>query len=233
MPPWYVLAAPVGAALGWGGALTNRVRTWDERLLWVLGGAVGAAPASYLYAALAGTGPLGGLVIYAATGLAGVTLPPRLDSSPRRGLWALSMAVKWLRSPLTTTFGVGAAIVCWARGRRVDFRAGMIFVPAGKGSSVLALGAVGWAQDGRFAGGCVEWPLACHEAVHSRTVAAIGELGFYLTYLAVAAPWAMLQGAAWNNLSRDGLGNPFEKTAHTFTGDPPVAVAARRRRLPA
>ncbi|MBW3590453.1 MAG: hypothetical protein KY393_01150 [Actinobacteria bacterium] len=233
MSPWYMLAVPIGAALGAGGALTNRVHTWDERLLWVLGGSLGAAPASYLYAALAGTGPLGGLAIYAATGILGVTLPPRLDARTRRDLWALSAVVKWLRSPLTTTFGVAAAIACRARGRPVDFQAGMIFVPAGKGASVLALGAVGWAQHGRFAGGCVARPLACHEAVHSRTVAAIGELGFYFTYVLVGAPWAVIQGADWNNLSRDGLGNPFEKTAHTFTGDPPVAVEARRRRLPA
>jgi hypothetical protein len=60
--------------------------------------------------------------------------------------------------------------------------------------------------------------LAGHESVHSRTVAAIGELGFYVTYVAIGAIWGLAQGGSWNNLNAGGCGNPFEKTAHTFTG---------------
>lgn len=226
------VAVLLGGILGAAGATTNRVQTWDERLLWVLGGAIGAVPAAYLYALAAGAGLGTGLALYAGTGFLGVTLPPRLDATSSRRRWALSLAIKWARSPITTTFGLLAALVIRLTGRRTDFRAGMLFIPAGAGYSVLTLGAVGWAQNGCFVNGRLNTPLARHEALHGRTVAALGELGFYFTYLAIAAPWAIQQGAEWNDLTEEGLGNPFEKTAHTYTGDPPVAVAARRR-LPA
>src|SRR5262249_19124961 len=36
------IAAIVGAALGAAGAAVNGVRTWDEYLLWIIGGALGA-----------------------------------------------------------------------------------------------------------------------------------------------------------------------------------------------
>jgi hypothetical protein len=62
--------------------------------------------------------------------------------------------------------------------------------------------------------------LARHESMHSRTVADIGELGFYLTYVTLGAIWGTVQGGSWNDLNAAVCGNPFEKTAHTFTGDP-------------
>lgn len=223
-------ATALGVFLGAVGAATNRVQTWDERLAWILGGAMGGAPLAYLYVLLLGVRPVMGLGIYAGTGILGVSVPPRLDRAGRRPAWILSIVVTWTRSPLTTTFGLAAAAVLRLTGRPVHLQAGMVFIPAGRGSGVLALGAVGWTQTGRMHQGGVDRPLACHEALHSRTVAAIGELGFYAAYLLIGAPWAVQQGAEWNNLTAEGLGNPFEKTAHTFTGDPPVAVAARRRR---
>ncbi|MGH3814247.1 MAG: hypothetical protein ACRDUV_17655, partial [Pseudonocardiaceae bacterium] len=81
-----------------------------------------------------------------------------------------------------------------------------------------------WTQSGRFTpDGTVPDSLARHEATHSRTVAALGELGFYVTYVTIGAIWGGVQGGSWNNLNAAGCGNPFEKTAHTFTGDPATA----------
>ncbi|MGH3590657.1 MAG: hypothetical protein ACRDRF_06450, partial [Pseudonocardiaceae bacterium] len=65
--------------------------------------------------------------------------------------------------------------------------------------------------------GTVPDNLARHESTHSRTVAAIGELGFYLSYVTIGALWGSAQGGSWNDLNAAGCGNPFEKTAHTFT----------------
>lgn len=70
---------------------------------------------------------------------------------------------------------------------------------------------------------------ARHEATHSRTVAAIGELGFYLTYVTIGAIWGAAQGGSWNDLNATGAGNPFEKTAHTFTDAPGTAPSTNDR----
>ncbi|MGH8921820.1 MAG: hypothetical protein ACRD0H_26345, partial [Actinomycetes bacterium] len=59
-----------------------------------------------------------------------------------------------------------------------------------------------------------------------RTVAAIGELGFSVTYVTIGAIWGSAQGGSWNDLNATGYGNPFEKTAHTFTDDPAPARSA-------
>ena len=86
--------------------------------------------------------------------------------------------------------------------------------------------AVAWTQSGRFGpSGKVPDNLARHESYHSRTVVALGELGFYFTYVTVGAIWGAGQGGAWNDLNGTGSGNPFEKTAHTFLRGPAVAVA--------
>jgi hypothetical protein len=141
--------------------------------------------------------------------------------------WFFSFLIKWVQSPVTTTVGLVAALVVAIDRGNVDFRRGMLFIEVGAGGSALTLGAVAWAQTGCFnPDGTVPDNVARHEATHSRTVASIGELGFYFTYLTVGAIWGSAQGGPWNNLTTAGCGNPFEKHAHTFTNDPGTAVSA-------
>lgn len=170
-----------------------------------------------------------GLAIYLAAGSLGAAATPRLDRSRSICAWAASFLLKWIQSPLATTGGIMAAGVVWALRRRLDFRAGMLFVETSPGDGALALGAVSWTGSLCFdPDGRIPYSLAHHESLHSRTVAATGELGFYLTYLTLGSCWAKVEGAPWNGLSHTGCGNPFEKAAHTFTGDPGVAVPASR-----
>ena len=154
-------------------------------------------------------------------------LTPALDDSNSKVAWFFSFLLKWIQSPILTTIGLVAALVVAIAGGNVDFRRGMLFIEVGAGGGALTLGAVAWTQSGRFqADGTVPDALARHEAVHSRTVGALGELGFYFTYVVVAGPWGKDQGGAWNDLDAVGCGNPFEKTAHTFTGDPATQRSA-------
>jgi hypothetical protein len=177
-----------------------------------LGGSVAAATA--------------GLIIFTGAGLLGAVLTPALDNSNRPVAWFLSLLIKWVQSPLTTAIGLIAALVVAISRGKVDFRRGMLFIEAGPGGGALALGAVAWTQSRRFGpDGTVPGDLARHEAQHSRTVAAIGELGFYLTYVTIGAIWGVAEGGSWNGLNPvTGCGNPFEKTAHTFTNNPGTAV---------
>jgi hypothetical protein len=91
----------------------------------------------------------------------------------------------------------------------------MLFIEVGPGGSVLTLGAVGCTQSDRFEadGRVADW-LARHEAAHSRQVVAMGELGFYFTYLTIAAIWGAAEGGCWNDINAAGEGSPFEKRAH-------------------
>ena len=232
MPPLLVWSALAGGVLGALGARVNRVRTADEFSLWVVAGVVGGPLALAEWAGLArliGRRPPSvlplALGITLGTGLLGAALTPALDGSKYKAAWIASLSIKWLRSPLATTAGVLFALLQHLRSRPVNFLHGMLFIEAGPGPSALALGAVAWCQRRCFGEArCVSDALARHEAVHSRTVAAVGELGFYLTYLTAGVIWARAQGGPWNSLTPAGCGQPFEKTAHTFTGDPAVAV---------
>ena len=219
-----VTANCVGAILGAVGAAANRVKTWDEFLLWVVGGVMGGALAVVGWtgvvlgvSALAGltvgvvTATTIGLTIFATAGLLGAVLSPRLDTLDGSAGWWFSFVIKWVQSPLLTTVGLIAAI----GSGKVDFRRGMLFIGVGPGGGALALGAVAWTQSGRFTpNATVPDSLARHEATHSRTVAAIGELGFYLTYVTIGAIWGVAQGGSWNGVNSAGRGNPFEKTAY-------------------
>jgi hypothetical protein len=119
--------------------------------------------------------------------------------------------------------GLIAAIVVAAAGGNVDFRRGMLFIEVGAGGGALTLGAVAWTQSGRFkSDGTVPDELARHESYHSRTVAALGELGFYFTYVTVGAIWGAAQGGSWNDLNTMGCGNPFrEDRPHRSRATPP------------
>ncbi|MGH3823924.1 MAG: hypothetical protein ACRDRA_14000 [Pseudonocardiaceae bacterium] len=229
-----IVGTIVGAILGAVGAAANRVKARDEFLLWVLGGAIGGVLAVAGWAgiilgvwALFGlsvsvtTAATVGLLVFGTAGLLGAVISPLLDDADSPLAWLVSFLIKWVQSPLLTTTGLVAALIVAIRRGTVDFRRGMVFIAVGPGGGALTLGGMAWTQSGRInPDGTVPDDLARHEAMHSRTVATIGELGFYLTYITVGAIWGSAQGGAWNDLNAAGRGNPFEKTAHTFTNPP-------------
>jgi hypothetical protein len=103
--------------------------------------------------------------------------------------------------------------------KRVDFRRGALFVEVGPGNGAITLGAIVYTQSGLFNSmGQVNDDLAKHESYHTRTVATLGELGFYVTYVTVAGIIGAAQGgsAGYLGLDMNGCGNPFEKTAYTY-----------------
>lgn len=232
--------AILGAILGALGARRNRVQTTDERILWVVAGLIGGplalaenAGIIWLKNLIPGldlpVAPTAAVVV-GVSGALGALLTSALDDSESPAGWTASFVLKWLRSPIATTAGLVAAVAVKMRHRPLDYRRGMCFIDIGPGGSALALGAVAWCQNRCFdSDRCTTEALARHEAVHSRTVAAVGELGFYLTYLTAGAVWGIRQGGKWNDLTQQGCGQPFEKTAHTFTGDPPVANPCSKR----
>lgn len=216
------IAAIVGAIIGAIGAATNEVKTWDEFLLWTLGGAIGGMFA-VAAGVLVGLGAVASLLMFATFGLLGALVTPALDASESRDAWFISFLIKWAQSPITTTFGLISAAIIGAGGGNVDFRRGMLFVqstPAGGSGGVLTLGAVAFTPASKFDKyGNVSDALARHEAHHSRTIAAIGELGFYLTYVTVGLTWGIAEAGSldyWNYADNEKGGNPFEKTGHVY-----------------
>ena len=239
-----VAIAALGGLFGALGARTNRVRTSDEWILWVAAGIVGA-PLSFAEwlgivwlknlvpgLSLPAIPTAAGVVV--VTGLLGALLTPALDDSESQARWTASFVIKWIRSPIATTAGLLATGLVKMRRQTVDFRRGMLFIEVAQGGSALTLGAVGWCQNRCFdTERCMTDGLARHEAVHSRTVAAVGEFGFYLTYLTAGTVWGRRQGGKWNDLTPQGCGQPFEKTAHTVTKDPAVPYRCGKAVLPA
>jgi RHS repeat-associated protein len=231
------IAIIVGAILGAVGAAVTGVKTWDEFLLWIVGGAIGGALAIFGWTAIilgvsaifglgvsAATAATIGLYIFGIAGLLGSIGTPLLDKTDSKVAWFFSFLVKWVQSPLLTTVGLIATLIVALSGNHVDFSHGMLFIEVGPGYSALTLGAVAWAQTGCFnPDGSIQDAVARHESTHSHTIASIGELGFYFTYLTIGALWGVAEGGSWNDLNTAGCGNPFEKTAHTFTGDPATA----------
>ena len=230
------IAAVIGAALGAVGALVNGVQTWDEFLLWVIGGAIGGVLSVLAWTALilgisaffglgvsASGAATAALLIFTVGSLVGTLVTPLLDESESESLWFLSFLIKWVQSPLATTVGWVAWLLVLGGGGETDFQRGMLFIEVGPGSGAMTWGAVAWTLERSFTNGNVSDALARHEAHHSRTVAAFGELGFYFTYATVGGIWGAAEGTEWmywKDLNYKGCGNPFEKTAHTYTGDP-------------
>jgi hypothetical protein len=224
----------VDTILGAIGAVANQVEATDEFLLWVIGGAIGGVLAVLGWSGIivgacvlfgqsvsVSTAAIIGLIFMGIAGLLGATISPLLDNTDSVVAWLFSFLIKWIQSPLLTTVGLVASLIVAIRRGTVDFRRGMLFIKIGPGGGALTLGAVAWTQSGRFnVNNTVPDGLARHESTHSRTVAAIGELGFYLTYVTIGAIWGAAQGGSWNDLNATGLGNPFEKKAHTFTDAP-------------
>jgi hypothetical protein len=156
------------------------------------------------------------VVVWSGLGLVGALACPALDSSNSKFAWGVSFALKLLHSPVLTIIGLFVVLGCAIGGQKVDFRRGMIFVETGSGSSALTLGGICYAQKGLWSGDQVLDLLAQHESVHSRGVAAVGELGFYVTYGLIGGFWGAIQADSWNGflaLNGKGCGNPFEKKA--------------------
>src|SRR5262249_47673173 len=157
--------------LGALGAALNGAQTWDEWLLWIVGGAIGAVLAvlagaglAILFGGAAITGAIVGLVIWSAASLLGSIFTPLLDKSDSPAAWFFSFLLKWIQSPITTTVGLIAALIVALAGGNVDFRRGMLFIEVGSGGGALTLGAVAWTQSGRFGpDGKVPDNLAKHE----------------------------------------------------------------------
>jgi RHS repeat-associated protein len=236
-----LIAAVVGLILGGVGAAVNGVDTWDEFALWMVGGAIGGVLAVFGWTAIilgasyifglgvsATAAATIGLVIFGTAGLLGAATTKFLDLDTDSGVaWAFSFLIKWVQSPVLTTIGLIAAAIAYASGNKVDFSHGMLFIEVGSGYSGITLGAVGWMQSGCFnPDGSIQDTVAKHESTHSRTIASIGELGFYFTYGTIGGIWGEIQGGGWVDLNAMGCGNPFEKHAHTFTGDPGTSVSA-------
>ncbi len=222
-----LIAVAIGAIIGAVSAGMNGVGTWDEFLMWVVAGMIGGALAACgLYFVL---GPLlgvcgaaalanftfWGVVIWSGVGLLSALVTPALDSSNNGFAWFVSFLLKWAHSPILTTLGLFVVLGAWIGGQSIDFRRGMIFVETGAGQSALTLGGISYAQKGLWNNGQVLDLLAQHESVHSRLVAATGELGFYVTYL-IAGFWGAAQAGDWGGffaLNGSGCGNPLEKLA--------------------
>jgi hypothetical protein len=195
-------------------------------LLWVIGGAIGGALAIFGWTAIilgvsaifglgvsAATAATIGLFIFGIAGLLGAVATPLLDKTDSKVAWFFSFLIKWVQSPLLTTAGLIAAIIVKAGGGKVDFNRGMLFIEVGPGASALTLGAVAWTQTGCFnPDGSIQDAVAQNESTHSHTIAAIGELGFYFTYITVGAIWGKAE-AARGTTSTARLRQSVEKTA--------------------
>jgi RHS repeat-associated protein len=217
-----IVAAIVGAIIGAIGAAVNGAKTWDEWLLWIVGGAIGG-----VLSVLAWYGILvwlGVSAVAAAVAATAITLgasilglfTPLMDESDSGVAWAFSWAIKLIKSPILTILGLFVVAGFAIAGKRVDFRRGALFVEVGSGGSGLTLGGIVYTQSDHFGpDGRVDDDYARHEAYHTRTVAVLGEFGFYVTYVTFGSLFAWASGGPWNALDNRGCGNPFEKHAYT------------------
>lgn len=213
-----------GATLGALGAVRNRARFRDERLLWMLGGSLGALAAVAIGGALESSAGLErvrqlALVLWGAGSLTASLATPWLDHHPARIAGWGSVAIKALQCPVSTTLGL-LVLFLVARPIRPELRHGTLFVPVGPGHWGITLGAVVLAQHALLgASGRMQPTIARHEAYHARNAACLGEWGFYLAYVTAGALRARACAAPWNGLAHDGRGNPFERTAYALERD--------------
>jgi RHS repeat-associated protein len=218
-----IVAAIVGAIIGAIGAGVNGARTWDEWLLWIVGGAIGGVlTVLFWYGILIWAGVAAATAAIAATVITlGVSVlglfTPLMDESDSGVAWAFSWAIKLIKSPIFTIIGLFVVAGLAISGKRVDFRRGALFVEVSAGTGGLTLGAIVYTQSGNFdSNGNVRDDVARHEAYHTRAVAALGEWGFYVTYVTFGSVFAWATGGEWNALDNRGCGNPFEKHAYTY-----------------
>lgn len=227
-----IAAAWIGAVLGFVGAVANGVRTWDEFLLWVVGGAIGgvlAVLSFYGAALIVGASAAGalttakvGLVIWGTASLLSSVFGKILDESHNPVAWVFSWLLKFAQSPITSivAYAVGVIVAFAGGGGHLDFRHGALFIETWPGNRAVALGSVVWAgQNYWTSNGQVTHARALHEAYHTRQVATLGEAGFYATYLTLGGLWGVAQSGEWPDwfgIDSRGCGNPFEKNAHAY-----------------
>jgi RHS repeat-associated protein len=218
-----LIAVAVGAVVGAIGAAATGAKTWDEWVLYIVGGAIGGAlvalTAGGLAVWLAGCAAAAtwagwAVAVWGIVSVLGSLITPALDDSDSTGAWVVSFVIKWIQSPVTTTIGAIAAAIVAIGGGNVDFERGMLFIDVGGSDyGAITFGGVAWTLGGGFdADGNVDPALAEHEALHSRQVVALGELGFYVTYITLGGIFGAAQGGPWIGLNNQGCGNPFEKT---------------------
>lgn len=219
----YLLAlVAVGPLAGALGSAYNVARTWDE---WFCGFVAGTAGALAVTAIGHAIGEAAGIPELRAFALIGFCAASTICAAIVRGFDALdhpvaasfSLLFKLPQSPLLTGFGLLIAIG-FAIAGKASLRRGTVFLNlGGTRQGAITLGSVVWAYGGCFdAGGEVKDDLAKHEAYHTRQVTAFNELGFYPTYILLAAPWGAIEAGRPFGTENDGCGNPFEKTARTY-----------------
>jgi RHS repeat-associated protein len=217
-----LIAVIIGAIVGAIGAAVNGASSAGEWAAWILGGMIGGALVAVTGGGIVGWGAmifgsasftgaaLAGVIVWGAVALVGTLITPLLDNSDSPVAWFFSFLIKWFQSPVLTTLGLIVALFAAIGGQKVDFRRGMLFVEQGiNPGSTITLGAIAW-------GGSDMWDtnghfmdnIAKHEAYHSRTIVAMGELGFYVTYVITGIITAITDG------DFGGHCNPFEKSAY-------------------
>jgi RHS repeat-associated protein len=217
----YVLIAAVvvGAVAGIISAAVNGAQTWDEWLLSIVAGIVGAILVTLVGFWIGGVpGAIVALSIFMIASWIGAPLTRALDETDSEVAWFFSFLIKWIQSPVLTTIGLFVVLGYAIAGHDVDLERGALFVNVGGSSGgALTLGAIVYANGGNFdAGGDVNDDLARHEAYHTRQVAAFGEMGFYLTYIILGTIWGAGEAGEPFGTDLRGCGNPFEKTARTY-----------------
>lgn len=232
-----IVAAIVGAVIGAIGAGVNGAETWDEWFVWIIGGAIGGVlTVLFWYGILVwfgvacATAALAATIITLGASVLGL-FTPLLDNSDSGVAWAFSWAIKLIKSPVFTILGLFAVIGFAIAGKKVDFRRGALFVETGDGTGGITLGAIVYTQSGLWDGDQIRDDVAKHEAYHTRTIAVLGEWGFYVTYLTFGGIFAAATGGDYLGLDTRGCGNPFEKHAYTYFnhhnfGPNPMEVSA-------
>jgi RHS repeat-associated protein len=221
-------AVVVGAVAGIIGAAVNGAETWDEWLLSIVAGIVGAILVTLVGFWIGGiVGAIIALSIFMIASWIGTPIARALDDSDSEAAWFFSFLIKWVQSPVLTTIGLFVVMGYAFAGHDVDLERGALFVNVGgSGTGALTLGAIIYTQGGNFdASGDVDDDLAKHEAYHTRQVAAFGEMGFYLTYITLGIIWGAAEADEPFGTDNRGCGNPFEKTARTFNHNPPVPTS--------
>src|SRR5262249_52702352 len=153
-----IVAAIVGAVIGAIGAAANGAKTWDEWLMWIIGGMVGAVLSVlgfyglgfWLGGGLAAglTAAKAALIVWAVVSLIAVIATPLLDKSDSTAAWVFSWILKLIKAPILTILGLFVVAGFAIAGKKVDFRRGALFVEIGGGASngALTLGAIVYTQ---------------------------------------------------------------------------------------
>ncbi len=119
---------------------------------------------------------------------------PLMDESDSGVAWAFSWAIKLIISPVFTIIGLFVVAGLAISRKRVDFRRGALFVEVGAGTGGLTLGGIVYTPEWQFR---LEWKCARRRGkargLPYAYVAALGEWGFYVTYVTFGSVFAWAQ----------------------------------------